>query len=1201
MDNKDNKFVHLHVHSEYSLLDGACRINQLVQRAVELGQPAIAITDHGVMFGCVDFYKAAKKAGIKPIIGCEVYVAARSRFDKVREYDGEHNHLVLLCKNAEGYRNLIKLVSLGFLEGFYGKPRVDHELLEKYSSGLICLSACLAGEIPRQLLRDGYEKAKQTALWYNSVFGQGNYYLEIQSHGIEDQNRTNPQIIRLSKETGIPLVVTNDAHYITKEDSKMQHVLLCIQTNHTVDEDIGMEFPTDEFYIKSHDEMASLFPDEPSAVTNTLEIAEKCNFDFEFGNTKLPHFEVPGGGDHFEYFKSMCLKGLHKYYGENPDKSITDRLDYELNTINNMGYVDYYLIVHDFIRYAKSVGIPVGPGRGSGAGSLAAYCIGITGIDPLKYNLLFERFLNPERISMPDFDIDFCYERRQEVIDYVVRKYGADHVAQITTFGTMAARGSIRDVGRALGVPYNVADSVAKLVPMELHMTLDKALETSPELRSRMENDQQIKELIDMARKIEGMPRHASTHAAGVVITHQPVSEYVPLQKNDEAVVTQYTMTTLEELGLLKMDFLGLRTLTVIHDSEEMVKKRIPDFDINNIPLDDKETFDMLTKGQTDGVFQLESQGMRQVISRLVPESVEDIIAVISLYRPGPMDFIPQYIENRHHPDKITYRTPMLKNILDVTNGCMVYQEQVMQIFRSLAGYSLGRADLVRRAMSKKKKDVMEKERHAFIYGVKNEDGTVEVEGCVNRGIDAQTANTIFDEMASFASYAFNKSHAAAYAIVAYQTAYLKCHYPCEFMAALLTSVLDNTDKVSGYIAECQRLGIKVLPPSCNESLLGFTVTNGDIRFGLLAVKNLGRGVINSLIKEREENGPYTSFYDFCSRLYGRDFNRRMLEALIKCGSLDNLGANRRQMLMTSERIIEILENEKKNYVAGQMSMFEMMGEEPSKGPDMPDVEELPVRELLNMEKETTGIYLSGHPLKRYERMSKAMGCAMISQIKDDVHEARGKYSDGKPALILCIVESVKVKTTKNNSTMAFLTVEDMYGSMEILVFPKILENCAHLLRSGNTLLISGRISGREDEDAKMLADFIEAAPGPDADINSVKSRFNANQPDNGYSSNNNYNVNANIMPANKQSAVQPNNASSKSGLYIRVDAMNSAKFNRAMSIISVFEGITKLFVYFCDKKQLTCAPTRNWVTINKPMLDELKLVLGENNVAVRE
>ena len=829
MAEKARNFTHLHLHTEYSLLDGACRIEGLMQRVKALGQTAVAITDHGVMYGCVDFYKAAKKAGVKPIIGCEVYVATRTRFDKVNRIDGS-NHLVLLCKNETGYKNLIKMVSAGFTEGFYNKPRVDHELLEEYHEGLICLSACLAGEIPQALLAGDYEKAKNLARYYEDLFGKGNYYIEIQDHGLDEQRTVLPLLVRLSRETGIPLVATNDAHYLEKEDSRMQHILICIQTNKTVNDDDVLEFGTDEFYVKSTDEMYELFSAWPEACENTSRIAEMCSFDFEFGVTKLPYFVAPDGMDNKEYFVKLCRDGLLRRYGADVPEDIRARLDYEISIIDRMGYINYYLIVFDFINYAKSQGIPVGPGRGSGAGSLAAYCVGITNIDPIKYNLLFERFLNPERVSMPDFDIDFCYERRQEVIDYVIRKYGADHVAQIVTFGTMAARAAIRDVGRVLDMPYGTVDGIAKLVPMEPKMTLTKALSISRELKARYDADPQVKELIDMSLKLEGMPRHASTHAAGVVITREAADEYVPLATNDGNPVTQFTMTTIEELGLLKMDFLGLRTLTVIDDAEKMIRKREPGFSMDAVPYDDQRVYAMLNAGETEGVFQMESGGMTQAVMGLQSKSLEDIIAIISLYRPGPMESIPTYIANRHNPGNVKYKTPQLEHILDVTNGCIVYQEQVMQICRELAGFSYGQADLVRRAMSKKKHDVMEKERQHFVHG--NTEPGHECAGCVANGISEAVANAIFDDMSSFASYAFNKAHAAAYAVVAYQTAYLKRHYPREFMAALLTSVLDNTGKVIEYTAECQRMGIRVLPPDINASDAGFTVEGKDIRFG---------------------------------------------------------------------------------------------------------------------------------------------------------------------------------------------------------------------------------------------------------------------------------------------------------------------------------------------------------------------------------
>ena len=878
MAEKARNFTHLHLHTEYSLLDGACRIEGLMQRVKALGQTAVAITDHGVMYGCVDFYKAAKKAGVKPIIGCEVYVATRTRFDKVNRIDGS-NHLVLLCKNETGYKNLIKMVSAGFTEGFYNKPRVDHELLEEYHEGLICLSACLAGEIPQALLAGDYEKAKNLARYYEDLFGKGNYYIEIQDHRLDEQRTVLPLLVRLSRETGIPLVATNDAHYLEKEDSRMQHILICIQTNKTVNDDDVLEFGTDEFYVKSTDEMYELFSAWPEACENTNRIAEMCSFDFEFGVTKLPYFVAPDGMDNKEYFVKLCRDGLLRRYGADVPEDIRARLDYEISIIDRMGYINYYLIVFDFINYAKSQGIPVGPGRGSGAGSLAAYCVGITNIDPIKYNLLFERFLNPERVSMPDFDIDFCYERRQEVIDYVIRKYGADHVAQIVTFGTMAARAAIRDVGRVLDMPYGTVDGIAKLVPMEPKMTLTKALSISRELKARYDADPQVKELIDMSLKLEGMPRHASTHAAGVVITREAADEYVPLATNDGNPVTQFTMTTIEELGLLKMDFLGLRTLTVIDDAEKMIRKREPGFSMDAVPYDDQRVYAMLNAGETEGVFQMESGGMTQAVMGLQSKSLEDIIAIISLYRPGPMESIPTYIANRHNPGNVKYKTPQLEHILDVTNGCIVYQEQVMQICRELAGFSYGQADLVRRAMSKKKHDVMEKERQHFVHG--NTEPGHECAGCVANGISETVANAIFDDMSSFASYAFNKAHAAAYAVVAYQTAYLKRHYPREFMAALLTSVLDNTGKVIEYTAECQRMGIRVLPPDINASDAGFTVEGKDIRFGLLALKNVGRNLIATVVRERSGT-PYRSLYDFCKRLHGTEINRRAVESMIK-------------------------------------------------------------------------------------------------------------------------------------------------------------------------------------------------------------------------------------------------------------------------------------------------------------------------------
>lgn len=1154
-------FAHLHVHTEFSLLDGACRIEPLILAAKKQGQTAIAVTDHGVMYGVVDFYRAAKKHGLHPVIGCEVYVAARSRQDKVHELDKVNHHLVLLCENNTGYQNLIKLVSLAWTEGFYGKPRVDHELLEKYHEGIIALSACLAGEIPRKLLQGDYAGAKETALWYAGIFGKEHYYLEIQDHGLKDQLVLNPLLYRLSEETGIPLVATNDVHYIEKADSRVQQVLICIQTNHVVGEDTGLEFGAQEFYLKNEAEMSGLFEEHPEAVLNTQIIADRCQVEFEFGNTKLPHFEVPGGEDHFTYFRRLCEEGLQKRYGEHPPREYKDRLGYELDVINRMGYTDYFLIVSDFISFARSQDIPVGPGRGSGAASIAAYCIGITGIDPMKYQLLFERFLNPERVSMPDFDIDFCYERRPEVIDYVVRKYGADHVAQIVTFGTLAARAAIRDVGRALGVPYGAVDGIAKLVPMELNMTIERAMKLSGELRKLYGENEQVKDLLDTALKVEGMPRHASTHAAGVVITRDPVNTYVPLAKNDESVVTQFTMTTLEELGLLKMDFLGLRTLTVIRECETMIRRRVPGFTVDAIPLEDAQVYRMVARGQTEGVFQFESAGMKQVLTSLKPEMFEDLIAVISLYRPGPMAQISTYIENRHHPERVTYKTPMLRDILDVTYGCMVYQEQVMQIFRSLAGYSYGRADIVRRAMSKKKHDVMEQERRHFIFGMEREDGTVECEGAVKRGIDQKTANSIFDEMTSFASYAFNKAHAAAYAYVAYQTAYLKCYYPCEYLAALLTSVLENTNKVAGYIAECQRLGIRLLPPDINESLSSFTVVNGNIRFGLLAIKNLGRGFIHQIIEERK-NGKFHGLYDFCSRMVGKEFNKRAVESLIHCGALDHLDANRHQMILALPGIISDLEDVKRRNIDGQMGFFDAGPvEEPSTRFVYPKAEEYPKKELLSMEKEITGLYLSDHPLTEYEGRAESVGAVPIAHLHAAAKDPLSPYKDGSKVRMFGIISRMKLKNTRNDSTMAFVTFEDRTGDLEVLVFPKILMANTQLIREGNILLLDGKLNLREEEEAKVICESVFPVPSGN------------NPPD---------------TPTRKQR---------RRGLFLRFKEPDSPEQKRAETILSIFEGTVPLYFYYEDKKKYIQQPASLFVDVNAPMLQELKRILGEENV----
>ncbi|MFI3141335.1 MAG: DNA polymerase III subunit alpha [Clostridia bacterium] len=1161
-------FTHLHLHTEFSLLDGACRIDKVLQAAKDLGQTSIAITDHGVMYGVMDFYKKAKQVGIKPIIGCECYVAARTRHDKVHGYDNERFHLILLCKNMTGYKNLIKMVSQSWTEGFYTKPRIDHELLKENSEGLIAMSACLAGEIPRYLMRGDYEKAKSTALWYQEIFGEENYFLEIQNHYLKEELSIQSDLVKLSRETGIPLVATNDTHYIKKQDSKVQQVLICIQTNHVLGEDTGLEFSTDEFYLKSEDEMLELFSAIPEAVHNTQIVADKCNLDFEFGNTILPHFDVPNNMDHFVYFKNQCYYGLSQLFGEDIPQNYVDRLNYELDVINNMGYVDYFLIVHDFIRYAKTKNIPVGPGRGSGAGSLAAYSIGITGIDPMKYNLLFERFLNPERVSMPDFDIDFCYVRRQEVIDYVIDKYGSDHVAQIVTFGTMAAKAAIRDVGRALGVSYPVVDMTAKLIPNELKMTIDRALKMSKELQSQYDTNEEVKKLIDIAKEVEGMPRHASTHAAGVVITREQVHSYVPLAVNDESIVTQFTMTTLEELGLLKMDFLGLRTLTVIDDAVKYIKTYEPNFDIDQIPLDDKPTFDMLSLGHTDSVFQYESAGMRRVLSKLKPESLEDLIAVISLYRPGPADSIGTYINNRHNPEDTQYKTPMLKDILDVTYGCMVYQEQVMEIFRKLAGYSYGRSDLVRRAMSKKKVDVMEKERQNFIHGYTDETGKVHCVGAVSNGVSAEIANEIFDQMSNFAKYAFNKSHAAAYAYVSYQTAYLKCHYPCEMMAATLSSVLDSSVKVSMYIEECTRIGIKVIPPNVNTSFEGFTVSNGNINFGLLAIKNLGRGLIKTIVDTRQTGGDYTSFYSFCQRVHGKDFNKRAIESLIKAGGLDGLGLNRCQMLQMLPVIAADIDGERNRNIAGQIGFFD-------EGSDfaalneikVPNVKEFDYMQKLTFEKEMTGLYLSGHPMKEYTEVAKAINAAKINEILESENELNSKYKDNQKVTVFGIITKIEKKLTRKNANMCFVNIEDTTGVIECVVFSRQMAESAALLKVGGVIVVNGKINFKETKDTTIVCDNISANPK-----NIVKHNQN-----------------------NSQKSTQTKK--SRKGIFLRAKTKNDESIMKIYNIISNQVGNFPIYLFFEDTRVYEQSVS---VKLDDKIVKKFEEILGKDNVVVR-
>ncbi len=1162
-------FVHLHLHTEYSLLDGACRIEPLMDRLSSIGQTAAAITDHGVMYGVIDFYKAAKKKGVKPIIGCEVYVAPRGRCDKVHEYDSEASHLVLLCENNEGYRNLMFLVSAAFTEGFYIKPRVDMELLKEHSGGLIALSACIAGAVPSLILKGNYEGAKELALAHRSIFGEGNYFLELQDHGIPEQREVNAALIRMSEETKIPLVATNDCHYLGREDARIQDVLLCIQTNHTVGDSDRMKFQTDEFYVKTGDEMAQLFARHEDALENTIKIAGRCNVEFEFGKYHLPAFSVPDGKDAFSYLAELCQKGLAKRYPD-ADGSVRERLDYELSMIRSMGFVDYFLIVGDFISFAKKNGIPVGPGRGSAAGSIVSYCLEITDIDPLKYSLYFERFLNPERISMPDIDIDFCYIRRQEVIDYVIEKYGHDKVAQIVTFGTMAARAAIRDVGRALGIPYAEVDTVAKLVPFELHQTLERALSISPQLKEHYDSDEKIKSLIDTAMALEGMPRHASTHAAGVVITKAPVYEYVPLSKNDESVVTQFSMTTLEELGLLKMDFLGLRNLTVIADASGMIRRFDPDFNIETVPDDDKETFRMLSEGKTSGVFQLESAGMTNVVIGLGPQSIEDITAVVALYRPGPMQSIPKYLAGKKNFKNVTYRHPILKDILSVTYGCMVYQEQVMEVFRKMAGYSLGKADMVRRAMSKKKFDALLRERENFIFGNEKEG----IKGAVHNGVDQKTAETIFDEIMDFANYAFNKAHAVCYAVIGYRTAYLKCHYPKEYMAALLTSVLDWTSKIQVYIADCREMGITVLPPDINESDADFTVYGENIRFGLVAVKNIGRAFILKLQEEREKNGPFLSFQNFCERMADYDLNRRTLESLIRCGAFDSLGARRSQLIEVFDRVVDSIASARRRNLEGQLDLFGGDGADtPANQVALPQIEEFSRRELLAMEKACTGLYLSGHPMAEYSGLlKKAKAVPIISILDDASQDGQNEFHDGMTVIIGGVVTSYRLKTTKSNSQMAYITVEDITSSIEILVFSRVLTASGGYLKEDSPVLVRGKITAREDEEPKLIAD--EIRPLTELDAASFLKGGSADGQ-------------ARSVPKNER-------------LYLRIPSESDPSVKRALAVMRFFPGPHPVILYCEQSGQKSKAPDNRCVRLSDKLLFELRSLLGEENVAVK-
>ena len=1065
------EFAHLHVHTEYSLLDGSNKIHEYVARVKELGMNSAAITDHGVMFGCIDFYRAAKAAGIKPILGCEVYVAPGSRFDReAGQTENRYYHLVLLAENNQGYQNLMKIVSKAFIDGFYYKPRVDLELLEEYHEGIIALSACLAGEIAKNLNRGFYEEAKKAALRYQEIFGEGNFFLEMQDHGIPEQQRVNQQLLRMHQETGIELVVTNDVHYTYETDVEAHDILLCVQTGKRLQDEDRMRYEGGQYYVKSPEEMLKLFPYIPEALENTQKIADRCDVEIEFGVTKLPKFDVPAPYTSWEYLNKLCYNGLKERYTENLDE-LGKRLEYELGVIQKMGYVDYFLIVWDFIRFARDHDIMVGPGRGSAAGSLVSYTLGITKLDPIKYDLLFERFLNPERVSMPDIDVDFCFERRQEVIDYVVEKYGKDRVVQIVTFGTMAARGVIRDVGRVMDLPYAQCDSIAKMIPTELNITIDKALKMNPELRTLYETDETVKKLIDMSRRLEGLPRHTSMHAAGVVISQKSVDEYVPLSRaSDGSIVTQFTMTTLEELGLLKMDFLGLRTLTVIQNAVKLAEQNQGvKLDIDHINYEDKKVYEMLGAGKTDGVFQLESGGMTSFMKELKPESLEDVIAGISLYRPGPMDFIPQYIKGKNNADSITYDCPELEPILKPTYGCIVYQEQVMQIVRSLGGYTLGRSDLLRRAMSKKKAAVMEKERQNFVYG-NAEEG---VPGCVNRGIPEQIANKIYDEMIDFAKYAFNKSHAAAYALVAYQTAYLKYYFPVEFMAALMTSVIDNPSKVAEYILSSRKMGIAILPPDINRGYSSFSVDGKSIRYGLSAIKGVGKPVIAAIVAEREERGLFKNLRDFIERMSGREVNKKTIENLIKAGAMDELPGNRRQKMMVYVQIVDSIAQEKKNTMAGQMSLFDLVSEEEKSAFEirMPNVTEYTKEDRLAFEKEVLGIYISGHPLEEYEERWRKNISAVTTDFLPDEETGTPAVHEGAKEIVGGMITAKTIKYTKTNKVMAFLTLEDLVGTVEIVVFPRDYEKNVQFMNVDEKVFIQGRVAAEDDKASKLICE----------------------------------------------------------------------------------------------------------------------------------
>lgn len=1187
----EKNFTHLHVHTEYSLLDGFSRVKTLVKRAKEKGMTAVAITDHGCMFGAIDFYKAAKAEGIKPIIGCEVYTAPRKLTDKDPNYDKHQGHLVLLAKDMTGYKNLIKIVSKSYVDGFYYKPRTDMDELKKHSQGLIALSACLAGDVPRAIMNGNYDKARKLAMEYRDIFGNGNYYLEIQDHGLPEQKQVNTEVVRLSRELNIPLVATNDVHYVDKDDAKIQDILMCLQMQKTIDDENRMKFPSDEFYLKSREEMEQLFPELEEALDNTNEIAERCNVEFEFHKYHLPRYDVPEGYTTSGYFRELCQKGLVERYGEDYPEEYKERLEYELNTIENMGYVEYFLIVWDFINFAKQNNIMVGPGRGSAAGSIVAYTLKITDIDPMKYSLLFERFLNPERVSMPDIDIDFCYERREEVIDYVKRKYGEDHVAQIITFGTMGAKIAIRDVARVLNVSYNKADQIAKEIPFELGMTIDKAMDSNPTLVDLYESDAEAREVIDISKRLEGTLRHASTHAAGVVIARNPVDEYVPLYKHQDSITTQFTMTTLEELGLLKMDFLGLRTLTVIRDALDLIelnrdiKGYTEHIDFSKMEYDDDEVFETLSQGNTLGVFQLESSGMRNFMKQLKPNSFEDIVAGISLFRPGPMDSIPTYIENKNNPENVTYINDKLRPILEVTYGCLVYQEQVMQVVRDLAGYSYGRSDLVRRAMSKKKMDVMEEERQYFIHGKFDDEGNIEIPGCIRNGISEEDANKIFDDMIDFARYAFNKSHAAAYGVLAYETAYLKVHYPVEFMAALMTSIMGNSDKVVEYIRECNVIGIPVNPPDINKSFAKFSVEGDSIRFGLAAVKNVGVNVIENIVKEREENGEFKDFVDFAKRLDSKDTNKRMIESLIKCGAFDQISENRATLMAGYESVLESISMDRKKNVQGQISLFDAFSAQVEEAPEMQLSTKLPIlrefseKEKLNMEKEVLGMYLSGHPLSEYKSeldRKTSINMKKINELKED-EKTYMKLHD-REVIMGGMVIAKRIMTTKRNEIMAFITLEDLYGAIEVVVFPQTLKKFNILLNDDSIILIKGAISIDGDE-AKLIARDIK-------DINE-EYRFNSEKISFDLKSN-----------SNKTKSKQMN---------VRIDTVGDEELlMKVFKITRKYPGKDRLILLPKDQnidmdKPITYKVPGMYINADEELKKELGSLVGKLNIEIEE